>query len=334
MYHNRSNNVILHNILQIEFAMIYNYGKITTILIIMRKENFMKKMRISILTTVAIACITSSQALATVGVFLENNYGATLKYRTTQAQPTGELVGTNTRVFLGDADFIPELSIKRTGIGSDYFSYYYDLTDLLQNIKNQQHSNVNNNAIIVVHPSRIRWNVDYKWEPKVRIESFEYAQFVPQSAKPVQQETTSSSSQTIISTPIVSAPVNLIKEGQKTPEEIEEEIEEEKEQREAAFMKLRNPEDRLEAIKNGALGTEYAQKTIDICSANYAQAERLGKVNLCKSLKRGLSAPVYRRHRDATGQRPNLAPTLEDIKNNIDTLHKALARYKVKGDVQ
>jgi hypothetical protein len=231
-------------------------------------------------------------------------------------------------------DFIPELAIKRTGIGSDYFSYYYYLNHLLQDIKDKQHFNVNNNAIIVVYPSRVQWSVDYKWEPKVRIESFEPTEFAPQSAKPVQPEAASPSSKTVISTPIVSIPVNLIKEEQKTQEEIEEEIEEEKEQREEAFMKLRDPEDRLKAIKNGALGTEYAQKTIDICSANYAQAERLGKINLCGELKRNLAAPVYRRHRDATGPRPNLAPTLEDIKNNIDALHKAFLRYQARGEAQ
>lgn len=284
-------------------------------------------MRINILTTVAITCIISSQALATVGVFLENNYGATLKYRTTQAQPEGELIGTNTRVFLGDADFIPELSIKTTGIGSSYFSYYYDLIPLLQDIKDRQYYNVNNNAIIVVHPSRIRWYVNYKWEPKMRIQHFEVEQFTKkpvQSTHPIRPKVTPPS-KIVISTPMVTMPVNVLKEEQ-------EETEEEEEEREEAFMKLRDPQDRLEAIKKGSLGAEYAKKTTEICSANYAQAERLGKVNLCTSLKRNLAAPVYRRDIRVQGQRPNLAPTLEDIKNNIDLLHQALIRYRTRGD--
>jgi len=244
---------------------------------------------------VGISVITHSLH-STVGVYLENNYGATLNYKISEAKPEGNQIGNNVRVFIGDVDFVPELAIRTTGTGSSYVSRYYDLTPILQGIKLYQDSHKNEDAIISVNASRVSWDVTSRWEPKTKgLKPFEYKEF---SEKPK-------------STPV-----------------------DESQKKEAALMALTTADQRLDAIKNGALGPEFAQKAKEICNANYAQAEKLGKINLCSELKRSLVAPVYHIDKRALqkGTNPDLAPAIEEIKASINRLHGALARYKSRGE--
>src|SRR5207244_2407083 len=160
-------------------------------------------------------------------------------------------IGNNVRISLGDINYIPFLSIRATGLGSSYVSSYYDLKDFLKLIKDQQKIRTlhGQDAVIIVGPSRIGWNVTCDWEQKTKgIKSFEYSDFPANPAD----------------SPFA---------------------------KEEALMELKTAEQRLDAIKNGALGPEYAKKTTAICAANYAQAEKLGKINLCSELKRNLVAP-------------------------------------------
>ena len=109
----------------------------------------------------------------------------------------------------------------------------------------------------------------------------------------------------------------------------------EEQRKEEDLMDLTTSDQRLNAIKNGALGKEYAKKATEVCSADYTQAEKLGKINLCSELKRNLIAPVYRVDSRAKKKgivSPDLAPAIEDIKTSINSLHNALARYKSRGE--
>jgi hypothetical protein len=119
-----------------------------------------------------------------------------------------------------------------------------------------------------------------------------------------------------------------------TKELTQQQIASESQKKEEALMALNSADQRLDAIKKDALGSAFAQKAKEICDADYTQAEKLGKINLCSELKRNLVAPVYRIDERAQqkGINPDLAPAIEDIKNSINRLHSALGRYKLRGE--
>ena len=270
----------------------------------------MKNIRLNSLKVfigLGMSILTSS--LYSTGVYLENNYGATLNYRISQQKPEGERIGTNVRVFIGDINFIPELSIRATGVGSSYVSSYHDLNYLLKDIKFQQALHNNEDAIIRVGSSYLGWNITYTWENKGKgIKPFEYQDFPNQPVQPIKEISKEEP-----------RPVVQVNEAQRKEENL---------------MELTTADQRLNAIKNGALGPEYARKVTEICSANYTQAEKLGKINLCSNLQQNLIAPVYRIESRAQkrGINPDLAPAIEDIKTSINRLHNALAGYKTRGE--
>lgn len=249
-------------------------------------------------------------------VYLENNYGAKLNVRTSPVQPEGQYIGDNVRVALGDVNYIPELLIRTTGAGSSYLSSYYSLNYFLTDIKSQQARHSNDDAIISVESSSsysLSWNVKLTWEPKgSHIKPFEYADFPHLKGAP--RVTIPST----IPEPI-QVPAHMINYEQ-----------------EEALMDLNTADQRLNAIKRGVLGMDYAKKATEICSANYSSAEKLGKINLCSELKRNLVAPIYRIDKRVQKKRgfvsPDLAPAIDDIKRSINTLHGALERYKSRGE--
>lgn len=273
---------------------------------------------VSFTNTLAVGiCLLTGSLYAGVTVFLENNYGATINYKISQQESEGQYVGNNVRVQLGDIDFIPALLIRTTGRGSSYVSSYYSLAYYLIDIKNQQARHSNDDAVIIIGPSSsysLTWNLDLRWEPKGSIKSFKYEEFIEPKKQPSTTE----------QLPVQPIPTPRVEESIK---EIE---------REEAVMAETTADGRLNQIKNGALGSEYARKATEICSADYSQAKRLGKINLCDKLKRDLVAPVYRVDTRAKKKpefvSPDLAPAIKDIKNSIDLLHRSLAGYKSRGE--
>jgi hypothetical protein len=279
---------------------------------------------LKLLLSLGISVLTTS-LYAKVNVYLENNYGATLNYKTSSFKPEGERIGHNVRISLGDVDYLPELSIRTTGTGSSYVSYYYSLNTFLTDIKMQQTRHQNDDAIIIVEPSRVNWYIILRWEPKTKgIKPFESLPkekeqpVIPQEQPVMQKEQ-----------PIV----------QPQPEPVDDTLE-----KEEALMELKTAEERLNAIKNGALGSEFAHKAKAICDANYTQAEKLGKINLCSELKRNVVAPtirprapkispaieVYGKHKRPVSA--DLAPAIDEIKSSINRLYSALERYKTRGE--
>lgn len=254
---------------------------------------------------------TSSIVHSTANVYLENNYGATLNYKTSSLFKTkGERIGNNVRILLGDVDRIPELSLRATGKGSQWVSYYHDLGYLLNEIKSLQNVHTDKDAVISVGPSRIGWNITYTWEPKTNDIALLESGISPQ--KPA----------------LPTVNVTSKNETNVSIEFIGEQIEKEKK-----FMALQTTEERLDAIKNGVLGINHAKKARAICSADYSPAERLGKINLCTELKRILFPPSYRKATPKAGSsHPNLNLTVEEIKQSIDRLHGALTRYISRGE--
>jgi hypothetical protein len=262
-------------------------------------------MQHKLLTTFIFGITVLTSSLSGVAVFLENNYGAKLNFKISSLQPEGQYIGHNVRVLLGDINAIPELSIRTTGIGSTYLSPYSSLNVYLTDIKNQQARHSNEDAIIAIGSSSSYtspWNISLAWEPKGKIKSFETADFPTMTGAPKVN-------------PNPSQPLTQ-------PAQLDKEL---------VLMEANTAEERLNHIKNGALGYDYARKATEICSANYAQAEKLGKINLCAELKRNLMAPVYRKKK---GLNPDLAPAIDDIKRSIDTLYGALGRYKTRGEAQ
>ncbi|HLJ31127.1 MAG TPA: hypothetical protein VKU36_01700 [Candidatus Babeliales bacterium] len=280
---------------------------------------------------------------AAVGVYLENNYGAKLNYKTSSFLPEGQYVGNNVRVFLGDVNFISELSIRTTGAGSSYVSYYYDLMGYIGDIKRQQAYHPNEDAILAVEPSRVNWYIVLRWEQKTKgikpIDSLpkEKEQPKPEPQRPQEQ-------------PIIIP--------QPKPEPVIQPIQKDDAfEKEEALLNLNTGDERLNAIKNGALGQEFAHKAKAICDANYTNAEKLGKINLCARLKVEVVAPQFRQKRTllnpndpddmkrspalekygVSKRRPvrkDLAPAIDEIKSSINRLYNVLAGYKSRGEAE
>jgi hypothetical protein len=242
-----------------------------------------------------------------ISVYLENNYGETLNYKTSSTDATGKNIGTNVRVLLGDIHSVAGLWIRTTSIISSYFSSYYDFTRFLDDIRSQQRQHPNDDAIIAIDRTGTKqWNPNLRWEAQ--------------------------GTNIILFDPLTGAP----KVNPNIPEPIQAPSYMINYEQEEALMDLPTADQRLDAIRKGTLGMEYATKTTEICSANYTQAEKLGKINLCAELKRNLVAPIYRIDKRARKKpgfvSPDLAPAIADIKANINLLHGALARYKARGE--
>lgn len=286
-------------------------------------------MKNKLITTFIFGITLLTGSLSGVAVFLENNYGAKLNFKISSLQPEGQYIGNNVRVLLGDINTIPELSIRTTGIGSTYLSPYSSLNVYLTDIKNQQARHSNDDAIIAIGSSSSYtspWNISLAWEPKGKIKSFETADFPALVGVPKTQPNPSQP----LSQPAVTINIDQL-------------------ERELALMETTTADGRLNHIKNGALGQDYAHKAAEICNANYTQAEKLGKINLCSRLKTELLAPQYgiamktikeqmaearKQGKRVVEVRPDLAPAINDMKSSINRMHSALAGYKSRGEAQ
>lgn len=100
------------------------------------------------------------------------------------------------------------------------------------------------------------------------------------------------------------------------------------------FLKLEGSADRLKVIQDGLFGSDYTNKINAICSANYTQAMKQGKVNLCDNLHRNIVKPEFKLNALAKFKKSDmhlLEPTINEIKETIDLLYRALLRYKELG---
>ncbi len=77
----------------------------------------------------------------------------------------------------------------------------------------------------------------------------------------------------------------------------------------------------LENIKKGFLGQDYANKTIEICNADYTTALKKGYANLCEYLKKRLKEDVLK------GAPKEIKTYEEAIKRIIDSLYEQLKMY-------
>ena len=102
----------------------------------------------------------------------------------------------------------------------------------------------------------------------------------------------------------------------------------------AAFLKLEGSNERLQVIQRGLFGPDYTNKINAICSTNYTKATQQGKVNLCDNLRRNIVKPEFiinARGKFKKSDMHLLEPTINEIKNSIDLLYRALLRYKEQG---
>lgn len=259
-----------------------------------------------------------------VNVYLENNYGAMINCVTTSAQPNGQNIGNNVRVLLGDINYIATLSIRTVGFLS--YGTAASLSPYLIEIRNQQARHANDDAVIAIGSSGYTssWNISLRWETKGKIKPFETSEFPAIVGTPKVQPNPSQP----LTQPAVTMDIDQLS-------------------KELALMEATTADARLAHIKNGALGSDYARKATEICNANYDQAKKLGKIDLCARLKTELLAPQYgiamkkikeqmaearQRGKRVVEVRPDLAPALDDMKNSITRMHNSLAGYKSRGE--
>ena len=222
-----------------------------------------------------IALITSSNHIfagADTTVYIENHYGATIKYKAGTKKSTAAEVSVKNleRSFVGKAGTIPALSIRTTGKGSSVLSPFAEITQQVDIIKNSPQDSTMN-AIILIKPSKSyeNWNISIHWEK-------------------AGQE------------------VTVI-----TPEEEE-----------------------LNMIINGSLGVDYAEKARAINDYDYTKSTRGGFINLKDSLLRKIHETLVQTYQPVQKIKGEWIPigkaSEQDLKDTIDTLYRALQKYKVR----
>jgi hypothetical protein len=272
---------------------------------------------------VALGITVFTHSMYAVAVYLENNYGETVNYKTSSTGPEGQGIGTNVRVLLGDINSLTELWIRTTSMVASYFSSssYYDLKRLIDEIKSRQLQHSNDDAIIAIDRAGTKqWNPNIRWEAKSKMP------FEPLTEAPKVQPTPSQ--------PFTQPGTEIV-------------IDLDQLEKEEALIEAMTADERLNLIKNGALGPDYARKATAICSANYTKAEKDGKINLCSRLKSELVIPKFTIQKKRIAKlasraraqgaivryvHPDLEPAIEDIKASINRIHNALSGYKTRGE--
>lgn len=143
----------------------------------------MKKLTITTLVIAALCtlhniCNAMMPAAEPYKVYIENHYGAPIKFKAAQPQEAAPeiSVGNMERVLVENTYpyMIKKLSIRTTGAGSSYFSPFTDLAKEVQRIHHQAHleENLNKNAVIIIKPSKSyeNWNIQINWEGKLNTE--------------------------------------------------------------------------------------------------------------------------------------------------------------------
>lgn len=254
----------------------------------------MKKISFKALTiaiTLAISMITT--ITHTTDVYLENSYGAALKYIVAApSTSTPELaLGINGRASIGNINRITNLSIRTTGTGSGFgLSPYYDLSSYLTQIKQEENKHPNSDAVINISSSYGLWSITIYWERATSSLSESMNEAIDTTIQAVTGE--------------------------------------------VALMSSNSAVERVNIIKNGALGQDYADKVNTLCSADYTAAKSKGFIDLCAQLQQELMAPKYKRDPRIKHAAPDLRPAIDEIKTTINRLSRSLNNYRAKGIVQ
>jgi hypothetical protein len=109
--------------------------------------------------------------MVNVNVYLDNHYGATIKFKKgTSSSDAPEIALNNqerTLVGMYPGGFTA-LSIRTTGTGSSYVSYFTQLDKQIEEIRVGRFSNKGKDAIIIIKPSKSyqSWNIEVRWEGK------------------------------------------------------------------------------------------------------------------------------------------------------------------------
>ena len=224
------------------------------------------------LVMLLIVSYKSMFAMSKIDIYIENHYGAPIKFKkgASDSNAPEVSVANQARVWVGTVDNVNALSIRTTGTGSRFVSYFTELTAQLNQIKSEKDNNKNKDAIIIIKPSRSyqSWDMEIHWEK---------------------------SGQDI---------TNL------------------------------DVEQNLMAIIDGSLGQNYAEKARAINDYDYTKATKRGQINLRTYLLKRIEETMVQTYKKVARRKgvwiePELSTT-EDLKNNIDMIHRSLQRYKAQ----
>lgn len=236
-------------------------------------------MRTMLITTLIISCNNMLGMNKEPKIYLENHYGATIKYKKGKSDSTAEeiAVPNQGRVLIGmyDPKNVINLSIRTTGTGSRFMSYFTELSKQIEEIQSNRFLNKDKNAVIIVKPSKSyqSWDIEVRWEKS--------------------------------NTSITQLPGDLAAEHE------------------------------LQKIMDGSLGRDYANKATAINNYDYTKSTKRGQINLKTALLKSIKETVTQTYEKYHGRKEGdfLAPdlsTTEDLKKDIDRLHRSLLRYKTQ----
>jgi len=267
--------------------------------------------RIIIVTAITICCNTIF-AMSSTNIYIENHYGAPIKFKkgTANSSAPEVSVANQQRVLVGGYFNVSELSIRTTGTGSRFVSYFTELTSQLKQIVREQSDNSGKDAIIIIKPSKSyqNWDIAIHWEKpdqtiQVLDEDAEMKELLQKNKEAAEQAKKAREAQ-FGSAPTTTKDTFLI-------------------------------ETKLNSIMSGSFGSDYAQKVRAINDYDYTKAASKGMQNLRTNLLKRIEETVEQTYeiepRRATAwQAPGLASDKE-LKENIDMLYRTLQRYKSMG---
>lgn len=276
--------------------------------------------RITIFAAMIISC-KSIFGMASTQIYIENHYGAPIKFKIGNANSNAPeiSVADQQRVLVGGFFHISQLSIRTTGTGSRYVSYFTELRPQLADITRERSANAGKDAIIIIKPSRSyqNWDIEIHWEkPDQSIEILEESKLIQSLPR---RNTATEEFQT------------LERQNRAAAEQA-------KRAREARFGSApANTKDtflvetKLKNILNGSFGQNYAQKVRAINDYDYTKATSKGMQNLRTNLLKRIEETLEQTYhiesrRTADWQAPKLASN-EELKENIDMLYRSLQRY-------
>ena len=125
---------------------------------------------IALITTMLTSHFTS-YGMGNTNVYLENHYGAIIKFKkgTSSSDAPEIAVNNQERSFIGTyPGGFTALSIRTTGRGSQYVSFFTQLDKQIEEIRLGRFSNKGKNAVIIIKPSRSyqSWDIEVRWETK------------------------------------------------------------------------------------------------------------------------------------------------------------------------
>lgn len=126
-------------------------------------------LRISIPAILIVSCCNVF-SVDNRSIYLENRYGATIKYKLGNSQSTSPeiAVPSGDRVLIGAITNVNNISIRTTGTGSRIISLFTELTTQIKQINSDKSElkNLKKNAIITINPSSSyqNWNITIDWK--------------------------------------------------------------------------------------------------------------------------------------------------------------------------